>query len=174
MHKFKVEDPAGLMVGSGEIVGLTLEQLATRSHRVEVLDGKPSALTRVRVLDPVQFKAGEELQFERAPKDGTGTAPLAKPPTAAKAPKARKSDIEKAYADGVAEGREAMLAEVVARNALWEEVEASTEAANAAQQAHDAEADDAKRGPLKEALVSALQRKVAAEKAVKDLPELKA
>lgn len=165
MHTFKVKDPAGLTVGSGEIVALTAEQLAPRAHRVELLDEKPSKLNRVRVIEPIQFKAGEELQLERAPKDGTGTAALAKPPAAAKPVKAKKSDLEAAHAAGIAEGRKAMLAEVEAYNAALDKADEAQDAVAQATAALEAEPDPEKRKPLEKAVEDAQAAAKAADEA---------
>lgn len=204
MHKFKVEDPAGHSVGSGEIIGLSAEQLASRGHRVEVLDEKRSAVTRVRVIEALQFKAGEVLHLDRAPKDSTGTPAAAKAPAAA--PKREKRDangdtreaaqlrgqfdasyakqakeleaakvaLEEAKAEGVKAGRIAMLEEIKARNAVFDAAEVAADAVVKAKQDHDAEPDAEKRKALQLALDAAIEAQLVADKAVEDLPEIEA
>jgi len=204
MHKFKVEDPAGHSVGSGEILGLSAEQLASRAHRVEVLDDKRSAVTRVRVIEALQFKAGEVLHLDRAPKDSTGTPAAAKAPAAApkrekrdangdtpemaqlrgqfdasyakqaKELEAAKAAVEDAKAKGIKAGRIAMLEEIKARNAVFEAAEKAAEAVIDAKKALDAEPDAEKRKPLQAALDAALEAEETANAAADDLPELQA
>lgn len=203
MHKFKVEDPAGHSVGSGEIIGLSAEQLASRAHRVEVLDEKRSAVTRVRVIEALQFKAGEVLHLDRAPKDSTGTPAAAKAPAAAKREKrdangdtpemaqlrgqfdasfakqakeleAAKAAIEDARAEGAVAGRLAMLEEIKARNTVFDAAEAAADAVVKAKQAHDAEPDAEKRKALQAALDAAIEAQLVADKAVEELPEIEA
>lgn len=206
MHKFKVEDPAGLSVGSGEIIGLTAEQLSSRAHRVELLDDQPSSgqvVARVRVIEALQFKAGETVRLDRAPKDPAGTPAAAKPPAAPKREKrdangdtpemaqlrrqfdasyekqgkeleAARAKVEDARAEGVKAGRVAMLEEVKARNALFEAAEAAADAVVKAKQAHDADPDPEKRKPLQKSLDEAIEAQIAADKAIEDLPEIEA
>lgn len=203
MHKFKVEDPAGHSVGSGEIIGLSAEQLASRAHRVELLDEKRSAVTRVRVIEALQFKAGEVLHLDRAPKDSAGTPAAAKAPAAprrekrdqngdtpemaqlrgefdaswakqAKELEAAKAAVEEARAEGVKAGRAAMFEEIKARNAVFDAAEAAADAVVEAKQEHDAEPDAEKRKALQQALDAAIEVQLVADKAVEDLPEIEA
>lgn len=104
MKAFKVEG-APMRFGSGAKLGLSDAQLATRTHAVEpIADSEDGKRHFVRVIQPVEFKVGEELFVDdgTVPKGATnpltgerqsngdrrraGTAKTA----AAKAPKAKK------------------------------------------------------------------------------------
>jgi hypothetical protein len=57
--------------GPGQIIGLSLAQIAAREHNVKVLDtkkAKPGALIKVEVRNSIEFKTGEVVgleEFER-------------------------------------------------------------------------------------------------------------
>jgi hypothetical protein len=188
MHKFTVADPAGHSVGSGEIVGLSTEQIATRGHRVEPVGQGKDGVTPVRVLEPLQFKTGEVIYLDRALKGDASTPATAKaPPTSkAKAQKAEKRDVNgdtpemaemrkgfQAELDNRYQaGRAAMLEEIKARNAVIEAAEAASDAVAQAKSALDKEQDPAKRVELQRALDVALEAEDAANKAVEGLPKL--
>lgn len=206
MHKFVVEAP-GLMVGSGEIMALTDAQFDGRAHNVEVLD-KHGKLTHVRVITPLQFKAGEELHMERVPKGATAPAASA-PEKAAKPPKEKRdangdtpemaamrrtfdtsygqlqkkleaevtgfpAKLDAARLEGHAAGRAELLAEVKARNALFDAADEAAKAVDVAQAKLEAEADPDKRQALQKAVDAALEAQIAADDAADKLAELKA
>ena len=176
MHKIIVPAPQ-LMLGSGEVIGLSAAQLASRRHNVEVIEQAKNGSATVRIINPLTFKANEELLVEKMPKSlGTSVAVVedVKP---TKAPS--KNALAKAYDEGFAEGRvdglkalaeelnkgrklarAELLAEIEKRNGLIDTLEAAQaaieglgsdatdEQRSAAQQA----ADDA------QAAVDALQK----------------
>lgn len=155
MHKHTVSGGA-LMLGSGEIALLTAAQLASRRHNVEVL-AETKAGTKIRVINPLTFKEGEEIELDRIPKSANAPVPDAFAAKPEKKP--GKGALAKARDEGKAEGlaeletkvaaahrvgRAEMLAEVMARNELLD-------ALDAAQEAHEA-ADDAAKPAAKTAL----------------------
>lgn len=85
-----------------------------------------------------------------------------------------KAAIDVARAEGHAAGRAELLAEVEQRNALIDAADAAAQAVVEATAKHEAEADPEKRKPLQAALDKAIEAQVAADKAVDELPDLKA
>lgn len=200
MEKYTVAG-GPLSVGSGEILALTSAQLATRRHNVEVLagEGGKTGLTKVRAINLLAFKEGEVVHLDRVPKGNAvaGAAkPVAKRAKESKEPKRdangdtpemaeMRNQFDRAYAeikrqldtarsDGVAAGRAAMLAEIETRNAVFEAADQAEQERSKAKAALDAESDADKRKPLQAALKASEEALAKAEKAVTDLPELKA
>lgn len=85
-----------------------------------------------------------------------------------------KAEIEAARSEGHKEGRAELLAEVERRNALIDTADAAAAAADEARLAHESETDPEKRKQLQAKLDAALEAQEVADKAVDDLPELKA
>lgn len=172
----------GAVVPSGVIMHLTADQADARRHVLKPEKGwhtEKSADKRLRFTGTagVFFKAGEVLGLELGGKvppalAGALTAETVAA-TAAEAPQLSPTDLDDLKAKAHKAGRAEMLAEVEARNALFEAEGAAIEAVEAAQAELAAAADDGK-APLEARLAEAKEKLTAATAAVEALPELKA
>ena len=141
MHKITVSG-GPLTLGSGELALLSKEQLASRRHNVEVIKEHKDGSADVRVVNVLMFKEGEELTLNRIPKASApavqaqaspepdkGRAPSKKALQAARdegfdaGRTAGIADLDNKVAEAKQAGRAEMLAEVQARNALFETLE---------------------------------------------------
>lgn len=178
MKTVVVQDRPAAISANTELL-LSDEQLASRRHLVDVLGRPGKAGTRVRTREVLQFKIGETIGIEGdVPKhlqqvDVAGDE--AKPDKAAG--KAGKAAIDKARAEGHAAGRAEMLAEVTARNAVFDLADEALEKLTTAEAALAAAAQQgsaAETVELTQAVADAKAAHDAAEAAIAALPELKA
>jgi hypothetical protein len=188
---------SGASVPGGTVVYLTGAQAHARAHLVRpVKDGHKSLRDTKRLAffsdRPIFFKAGEMIELEGEIDRGVALAigddPVPGTPTQPAKPAGEKRDengdtpemaqmrkqFDAAYARARQDARRELLTEIEQRNALIDEADAATEAADKAKLALEAEADAEKRKALQKALDVALEAQAKADKLVSDLPELKA
>jgi hypothetical protein len=148
-----------LMLGSGAIALLTAAQLSARRHNVEVIS-ETKIGAKVRVINPLTFKDGEEIEVDQVPKGTAGvelqieTAKEKKPSKAllARAHQAGRdealSEVEASTRDLIEDARKAAhsagraeaLSEVRAQNDVLDALDEAQAAFDAADEAGKADA----------------------------------
>lgn len=171
-----VDQPA--QIAAEAVLVLSADQHDRRRHQCVVLETmKDGKAVRVRLTAPTQFKIGEVFGMEGVVPKGLGSEADAAPPKPDKAEKAEKvgkAALEKARAEGVAEGRRQMLAEVERRNALFEAEDGARDMLEAAEAAVAAAGEGADLDALDAARLAAAETLAKAEAAVAALEPLKA
>ena len=183
-----VDQPA--TIAAEAVLVLSADQHDRRRHQCVVLETmKDGKAVRVRLTAPTQFKIGEVFGMEGVVPKGLGSEADAAPPKPDKAEKAEKvgkAALEKARAEGVAEGmregraeglaegRRQMLAEVERRNALFEAEDGARDMLEAAEAALAAAGEGADLDALDAARLAAAETLARAEAAVAALEPLKA
>lgn len=177
MRMITVADKPATITADAVLV-LSADQHERRRHQSVVLGELKDGKVRVRLTVPTQFKIGETFGMEGEVPKGLGVEADAAPAKPEKAEKASKGALEKArtegFADGVAEGRRAMLAEVERRNALFEAEEGARDVLEAAEKALAQAGEDADIDGLDAARLAAAETLATAEAAVAALEPLAA
>lgn len=165
-------------IAADVVLVLSADQYDRRRHQCVVLEETKQG-RRVRLTAPTQFKIGETFGMEGEVPKGLGSeGPVPAPAKAEKPERFSKAVVEKAraegLAEGVAEGRRQMLAEVERRNALFEAEDGARDVLEAAEKALAEAGEGADLDAMDAARLSAAETLAKAEAAVAALEPLAA
>lgn len=161
-------------IAADVVLVLSADQYDRRRHQCVVLEETKQG-RRVRLTAPTQFKIGETFGMEGEVPKGLGSeTPVPAPAKAEKPERFSKAVVEKARAEGLAEGRRQMLAEVERRNALFEAEDGARDVLEAAEKALAEAGEGADLDALDAARLAAAETLAKAEAAVAALEPLAA